>query len=308
MIPSCVPLKKNLGINECNGGNDDLVVINNLRIDNRSPTRIMGVLNVSPESFYKESVKTSRSDIEHAAISMNANGASLIDIGGMSTAPYLDTSISIEEEKKRVTEAVNIVRRSCNLPISVDTPRAEVAKEAIKRGASLINDVTGLKYDANMARIISCYRIPVIVGAYSKNRISGTLSSTIRALRESIELAKGAGIAENMIIVDPSIGFFRKEATSNFSTKMKNLPWYARDQQLIRNLNKLRCLSKPISVGVSSKSFIGELFNLKLNDRLVPALISELKCSLEGAKILRTHHVRETSLALKAAKLFDITR
>lgn len=285
-----------------------MVVINNLRIDNRSPTRIMGVLNVSPESFYKESVKTSRRDIENAVIGMEANGASLIDIGGMSTAPYLKTNISIKEEKKRVAEAVNIVRRCCNLPISVDTPRAEVAKEAIKRGASLINDVTGLKSDMNMAMVISSYRIPIIVGAHSKCEISGTLSSTLRALRESIELAKDAGIAENKIMVDPSIGFFRKEVTSNFSTKVKNLPWYSRDQQIVRNLNKFQCLSKPISIGVSSKSFIGELFKLKLSDRLVPALISELKCSLEGAKILRTHHVRETALALKAAKLFGIAR
>ena len=285
-----------------------MVVINNLRVDNRSPTRIMGVLNVSPESFYKGSVKTSRHDIEITAISMEVSGASLIDIGGMSTAPYLMTEISINEETKRVAEAVSLVKRCCNLPISVDTPRAEVAEEAIKRGASLVNDVTGLKFDKNMANMIAGYGIPVVVGAYSKDRISGTLSSTLKALRESLELAKNAGIAENKIIVDPSIGFFRKEITNNFSTRVAALSWYARDQQIIRNLNKLQCLSKPISVGVSSKSFMGELFKLKLDDRLVPDLISELKCSLAGAKILRTHHVKETSLALKACKLFGIGR
>jgi dihydropteroate synthase len=285
-----------------------LVVINNLRVDIRSPTRIMGVLNVSPESFYKGSVKTSRHDIENTASSMEVSGASLIDIGGMSTAPYLMTEISINEETKRVAEAVSLVKRCCNLPISVDTPRAEVAEEAIKRGASLVNDVTGLKFDKNMANMIAGYGIPVVVGAYSKDRISGTLSSTLKALRESLKLAKNAGIAENKIIVDPSIGFFRKEITNNFSTRVAALSWHARDQQIIRNLNKLQCLSKPISVGVSSKSFMGELFKLKLDDRLVPDLISELKCSLAGAKILRTHHVKETSLALKACKLFGIGR
>jgi len=266
----------------------------------------MGVLNVSPESFYKGSVKTSRDDIENTAIGMEVSGASLIDIGGMSTAPYLRTYISINEERKRVAEAVSLVKRCCALPISVDTPRAEVAKEAIKSGASLINDVTGLKFDKNMANMIAGYGIPIVVGAYSKDRISGTLSSTLKALRESIELAASAGIAENKIIVDPSIGFFRKEITNHFSTRVTGLPWYTRDQQIIRNLYKLQCFSKPISVGVSSKSFIGELFNLKLGDRLVPDLISELKCSLAGAKILRTHHVKETSLALKAVKLFGI--
>lgn len=266
----------------------------------------MGVLNVSSESFYKGSVKTSKSDIENTVIGMEANGANLIDIGGMSTAPYLETYITAKEETKRIVRAVGLVKRCCNLPISVDTSRAEVAREAIKIGAALVNDVTGLKFDKNMANMISSYGTPVIVGAYSKDRISGTLSSTLKALRESIELAASAGIAENKIIVDPSIGFFRREITNLFSTRVTGLPWYARDQQIIRNLYKLRCLSKPISVGVSSKSFIGELFNLKLGDRLVPDLISELKCSLAGAKILRTHHVKETSLALKAGKLFGI--
>jgi dihydropteroate synthase len=266
----------------------------------------MGVLNVSSESFYKGSVKTSKSDIENTAIGMEANGANFIDIGGMSTAPYLETFISIKEETKRIVRAVSLVKMCCNLPISVDTPRAEVAREAIKRGASLVNDVTGLKFDKNMANMISSYGTPVIVGAYSKDRISGTVSSTLKALRESLTLAANAGIAENKIIVDPSIGFFRGEITNHFSTRVTGLPWYSRDQQIIRNLNKLQCLSKPVSVGVSNKSFIGELFNLKLGDRLVPDLISELKCSLAGAKILRTHHVKETSLALKAGKLFGI--
>jgi dihydropteroate synthase len=109
------------------------------------------------------------------------------------------------------------------LPISVDTPRAEVAKEAIKRGASLVNDVTGLKFDKNMANMISGYGIPVIVGAYSKDRISGTLSSTLKALRESMKLAKNAGIAESKIIVDPSIGFFRTDVTNEFSTRVTGL-------------------------------------------------------------------------------------
>ena len=162
---------------------------------------------------------------------MEVSGASLIDIGGISTAPYLMTEISINEETKRVAEAVSLVKRCCNLPISVDTPRAEVAEEAIKRGASLVNDVTGLKFDKNMANMIAGYGIPVVVGAYSKDRISGTLSSTLKALRESLKLAKNAGIAENKIIVDPSIGFFRKEITNNFSTRVAALSWYARDQR-----------------------------------------------------------------------------
>lgn len=285
-----------------------MVVINNLRIDNKSPTRIMGVLNVSPESFYKASVKTSEPDIENTSIDMEACGASFIDIGGMSTAPYLQTHLSIEEEKKRVTRAISIVRRHCTLPISVDTPRADVAKEAIASGASVVNDVTGLKFDQSMAKMISDSGVPVIIGAYSKDRISGTLSSTIKALHESLELAYYAGITEDKIIVDPSVGFFRKEATNTFCTRITGKSWFDRDQEIIKNLGKLQCLSKPISIGISNKSFLGELFKLKISNRLIPTLIAEVKCSVDGAKILRTHHVRETVLALRAAKLFGIDK
>jgi dihydropteroate synthase len=266
----------------------------------------MGVLNVSPESFYRGSVKMSKLDVENTAINMQDGGASIIDIGGMSTAPYLKTHISIEEETKRVTKAISIVKKCCTLPISIDTPRADVAIEAIRRGASVVNDVTGLKFDKNMANMISSRGIPVIVGAYSKDRISGTISSTIKALSESLALAENAGIAGNKIIVDPSIGFFRREVTNIFCTRITGLSWFRRDQQIVMNIDKLQCLSKPISIGVSNKSFIGELFELKVSDRLIPSLISELKCSLGGAKILRTHHVRETALALKACKVFGI--
>lgn len=283
-----------------------MVVINKLHIDNRSSPIIMGVINVSPESFYGGSVKTSKRDIENTAIDMQARGASIIDIGGMSTAPYLKTRISIEEETKRVTEAIRIVTKCCTLPISIDTPRADVAIEAIRRGASLVNDITGLKFDKNMANMISSRGIPVIVGAYSKDCISGTISSTIKVLRESLALAENAGIAGNKIIVDPSIGFFRREVTNTFCTRITGLSWFRRDQQIVLNIDKFQCLSKPISIGVSNKSFIGELFKLKISDRLIPTLISELKCSLGGAKILRTHHVRETALALKSCKEFGI--
>lgn len=285
-----------------------MVVVNNLRIDNRSPVRIMGVINVSPESFYSRSVKTSRTEIEDTARKMESEGASLIDIGGMSTAPYLRTNISIQEEKERVSEAVSIVKKCCTLPISIDTPRVEVVREAFERGASLVNDVSGLKYDKNMAAFIAEHGIPVIVGAYSKDRVSGTVVSTVKALRESLDLAKEAGIQDTKIIVDPSIGFFREEVLNDFSTKITNMSWYTRDLQIIRNLARLQCLAKPIAIGVSRKSFIGQLFKLDLNDRLIPGLVAEIECVLNGANVLRTHHVKETALSLQGCKLFGIRK
>jgi dihydropteroate synthase len=285
-----------------------LVLIKDLHIDNNSPVRIMGVINVSPESFYKHSVKISRIQIERTARKMESEGASIIDIGGMSTAPYLKTSISIQEEKKRIADAISIVTRCCSTPISIDTPRVEVVREAIERGASLVNDVTGLKYDKDMAAFIAERKIPVIVGAYSKERVSGSIISTMKALQQSLTLAKEAGIRDNKIIVDPSIGFFREEVLNDFSTRITNMSWYTRDLEIVRHLGRLKCFKKPIAIGVSRKSFLGQLFKLNLNDRLIPGLVSEIKCILNGANVVRTHHVKENALSVRACELFGVSK
>jgi dihydropteroate synthase len=286
----------------------NLVVVDTVRIGGRTSPRIMGVINVSPESFYKPSIKKSKTDIAITARRMQTDGASFIDIGGMSTAPYLRTNISIEEETRRICDAICIVKESCNLPVSVDSPRAEVVRQAIDRGASLVNDVTGLKYDKDMPALIASCGIPVIVGAFSKQQISGTLASTLESLQESLKLGKNAGIRDNKLIVDPSIGFFRKVVLNDFGTRITHLSWYKRDLQIIRNLNKLQCLAKPIAIGISSKSFLGQLFKLNFEDRLIPALLSEIKCVLNGASLIRTHHVRETALSLHACRTFGIIK
>src|SRR5574341_538332 len=150
-------------------------------------TRIMGVINVSPESFYKHSVKVSAKEIARAAEQMEEQGADFIDIGAMSTAPYLKTMISAEKEIERLKRAIRIVKDACNLPISVDTPRARTAEVALNLGADIINDVTGLKYDPEMARIAADHDASVILSAYEKRAVSGNaIRITIQALRSSI--------------------------------------------------------------------------------------------------------------------------
>jgi dihydropteroate synthase len=266
----------------------------------------MGVINASPESFYKGSVSTSVEDIAGAARQMQQDGAKIIDIGAMSTAPYLDTAVSIEEEKRRIRMAVRAAKQACDLPVSVDTPRAAAAAEGIAAGADAVNDVTGLKHDSSMAKLVSDAQVPVIIGAYSTAPTTGRLSGTIRALKESIALAKKAGIKDSMMIIDPSIGFFRSEGKSPFFTKMIDVPWYIRDTNVLSDLKKLAELGKPVCVSASRKSFIGHLLGLPAaKDRLVPSLICEAVAVLNGASIIRTHSVRETVQALTTLQLIS---
>ena len=279
--------------------------IGKLRIGEKVPARIMGVINVSPESFYKNSVKTKVNEIAIVATEMQKTGADMIDVGAMSTAPYLETIISVEQETRRMTHAIEVIKRNCSLPISADTPRAEVAKEAIKLGADAINDISGLKYDKKMADIVARSGLPIIIGAYGGRsaRISGSVLGTMKVLNESISIAKSSDIGADNIIIDPAVGFFRAKGKNPFFTKMTDFPWYIRDIEVISNLKKLKIFSKPICICVSRKSFIGNIFNLEPEERLIPSAATELICILNSANLIRTHDVRETWQTLLTSEL-----
>jgi len=283
-----------------------LTSIGKLRIGEKVPARIMGVINVSPESFYKNSVKTKVNEIATVAKEMQETGADMIDVGAMSTAPYLETIISVEQETKRMSHAIEVIKSNCSLPISADTPRAEVAKEAIKLGADAINDISGLKYDKKMADIVARSGLPIIIGAYGGRsaRISGSVLGTMKVLNESISIAKSSDIGADNIIIDPAVGFFRAKGKNPFFTKMTDFPWYIRDIEVISNLKKLKIFSKPICICVSRKSFIGNIFNLEPEERLIPSAATELICILNSANLIRTHDVRETWQALLTSELF----
>ena len=280
--------------------------IGNVLVTRNSSVRVMGIINVSPESFYKGSIKTTTRSIAQSAATMQQDGAHLIDIGAMSTAPYLENNISIEEEIERMKRAVKIVRNNCNLSISADTPRSAVAREAVNLEVDCLNDITGLKYDGNMADIVAESKLPVIIGAYghskrtqSKLIVTGKISSTSRLLKESLGIAKKMGIKSGKIIIDPSIGFFRANGKNPFFTIIRDRPWYIRDIEIISGLRKLETdFSNPICISVSRKSFIGKLLDLKTEERLIPSLVFEIISALNGAKIIRTHNVKETVHAL----------
>jgi len=273
----------------------------------------MGIINVSAESFYQDSIKTTTKDIALTAKTMERDGANIIDVGAMSTAPYLDTVISAEEEILRMSHAIRIIKKNCNLPISIDTPRAVVAKEAIGLGVEAINDITGLKYDEDMAYVIAESKLPVIVGAYNirndkeslQQWAGGTITGTKKLIRESLSIARVAKIKDDNVIVDPCVGFFRSEGKNPFFTVMKEYPWYIRDLEVISGLEQLRTFSNQICVSVSRKSFIGRLLTIKPEDSLIPSIASEIICVRKGAKLIRTHDVKETVQALLISELIN---
>ena len=281
--------------------------LGNVHVGNSNPVRIMGILNTSPESFYKKSISTSRQRIVNAVHRMEDEGADFIDVGGMSTAPYLSTMVSEKTEVSRIIKAVKIIQQASNLPISVDTCRSVIAREALELGVDIINDVTGLKYDHMMPKIIEKYRPSLVLCAYSKKTITGNqLLKTKYLLKESLEIAKSAKIPRAKIVLDPAIGFFRKKGRNSFFTKI-NSDWVKRDLLILENLRSIK-LNNPILVSVSNKSFIGKILKKQNpSDRLAGSLAAEAVCVLNGADIIRTHNVSETREAVTVAQKLSKT-
>lgn len=265
-----------------------------VKIGDEHPVRIMGVINVSPESFYKGSVRKSPNEIANLAKKMGEEGADIIDIGAMSTAPYLKTEISIEEEIERLSMAIKVVKETVSLPISADTTRSKSAEAAMKAGATIINDVHGLKGDENMARIVSDYDASLVIAAHAIKHDQGNPVEKINtALKESLNIARKAGIDDEKIVIDPAIGFIRDA----------NIPWQVWDCYVIKNLEKLRELNKPICIAVSRKSFIGKILNQKEpEDRLFGSLSATAIAVYNSAHLIRTHDVISTLQVVRLAE------
>ena len=273
-----------------------------IHVGNSNPVRIMGILNTSPESFYKKSISISKERIRDAVRRMEDEGADFIDVGGMSTAPYLSTMISEKTETNRIIKAVKIIQQTSNLPISVDTSRATVAEEALELGVDIINDVSGLKYDPMMPKTIEKYCPSLVLCAYSKKTITGNqILKTKYLLKESLKIAKSANIPKSKIVLDPAIGFFRKEGMGSLFTKI-NSDYVQRDLFILKNLRSIK-LDNPILVSVSNKSFIGKILKKKNPiDRIYGSIAAELVAIRNGADIIRTHNVDKTKNAMTIAQ------
>jgi len=273
-----------------------------------NPVRIMGIINTSPESFFRESVITDKKKLAQTIKEIEDEGANFVDVGGMSTAPYLNTLISEKMEIARITRAVKVIQKVSNIPISIDTCRAEVAKAALELGVDIVNDISGLKYDKNMSKVVEKFEPSLILCAFSKNVIRGNQLRQVRnLLHESLTIARSANISSNKIVVDPAIGFFRKSGKNKFFTKI-NSDWLKRDLLILNNL-KLIKQKNPILVSVSRKSFIGSLLKIKNpSERLYGSIAAEVVAVLNGADIIRTHNVRATREAIQIAQKLSCFR
>ena len=278
--------------------------LGNIGVGGKNPVRIMGILNTSPESFYKKSIKVTKQQIANTIKQMEIDGADFIDVGGMSTAPYLSTIVSEKIESQRILNAIKIIQNVSNLPISVDTCRANVAKSALEHGIEIINDISGLKYDDKMIDVIGKYFPSLVLCAFDSKTVTGNPQSTKSLLKDSIRIAKTAGVQSSKIVLDPAIGFFRKSGSGSFFTKIKS-DWIQRDLSIIQNLKSIK-MEYPIMISVSNKSFIGKLLGKEnVSDRLFGSLAAEVVSVLNGADIIRTHNVAETKDAITiASKLF----
>jgi len=275
-----------------------------IKLGDDHPVRIMGVINASPESFYKGSVKSTAEEASEVAAVMVKEGADIIDVGGMSTAPYLATEISVEEETKRVTAAIRAIRDSVKVPISVDTPRPDPAEAALEAGANIVNDVSGLKQGARMAQLIAKHDASAILMAFEAKTLSGTPMERITsALKETLDLGSKAGIPEDRIVVDPGLGFFRKDGRGFGFSPSSELSWYAWDCTVIRELGQLRSLGRPSCISISRKSFIGKILGLENPDeRLVGSLAATAIAVFNGIHLVRTHDVAATVEAVRMAE------
>ena len=250
-------------------------------------TYIMGILNVTPDSF-SDGGKFNQIDaaLKHAE-EMIRDGADVIDIGGESTRLGY-TKISDEEETDRVVPVIEAVKKEFEIPISVDTYKSGVAEAAAQAGADLINDIWGLKYDARMAEVIAKSGLACCLMHNRDNtEYRNFMEDMKQDLRETIALAKAAGIADDKIILDPGVGFAKS---------------YENNLEVIRRLKEFNELKYPVLLGTSRKSVIGLTLDLPAAERVEGTIVTTVMAVEAGCMFVRVHDVKENHRAIQMAE------
>jgi dihydropteroate synthase len=256
-------------------------------------TFIMGVINVTPDSFYCGS-RYSKDTVLQTAHRMEQDGADFIDIGAESSRPGADP-ISTREEKKRLASILPLVAKRLSIPVSIDTQKAAIAEFAIDHGAVIVNDISGLRSDKKMVGVVARHRVAVALmhmrgtpkTMQKKPRYADLMAEVHDYFTKRISFALDSGVDEKRIIIDPGLGF-GKQLEDNY--------------EIIRRLKELTIFRRPILVGHSRKSFVGKPFNLPPEQRLEGSLALEALLIQNGASILRVHDV---AAAKRAARLVD---
>ena len=254
-------------------------------MDDRDRVRVMGILNVTPDSFFDGGADASPEAAVRRGLAQVAEGADLLDIGGESSRPGSDP-VTAEEEMRRVLPVIEGLRRKTGIPISIDTTKAAVAREAIARGASIVNDISAMRFDKAMAGVVAESGASVVLmhmlGRPKTMQVAPSYADVIEDLcaffGERIAAAIDAGIPRNRLLIDPGIGF-GKDLGANLD--------------ILRNLPRFRTFGVPIVVGLSRKSFLGRITGLDQQDRLPGTIAANAVAVARGANIIRVHDVKE---------------
>jgi dihydropteroate synthase len=247
------------------------------RFDWGRRTYVMGIVNVSPESFSGDGIATVDAAVEQA-LRFAADGADILDVGGQSTRPGFE-EIGIEEELRRIIPVIEAILASVDLPVSVDAYRAPVAEAALDAGAHLVNDIWGFRHDPAVARLAAERGIPAVVMHNQRGREFRDVIADVRAgLEESLRVASDAGLTRDKLIIDPGFGFGWKEE--------QNL-------EMLRRLSELTDFRLPMLVGTSRKSTIGAVLDLPVERRLLGTAATVAVSIANGADIVRVHDVAE---------------
>lgn len=260
------------------------MIIGNKEFDTKNQTYIMGILNVTPDSFSDGgNYNTLDSALFHAE-QLIQEGADILDIGGESTRPGY-TMITDEEEIHRTAPVIEGIKKHFDIPVSIDTYKSAVAEAALSSGADLVNDIWGFKYDPKIAETVAKHQASCCL---MHNRTEAVyqdfLTDLIDDLKESISLAQKAGISNERIMLDPGVGFAKT---------------YEMNLKIIRDVQRLEALGFPVLLGTSRKSVIGLTLDLPSNERLEGTLATTIYGMMHGCSFVRVHDVKENKRAIK---------
>lgn len=261
--------------------------IGNRTFDRNNHTYVMGILNLTPDSFSDGGRWNDRDRALGHVEEMISEGMDILDIGGESTRPGY-TMLSDEEEMERVLPIIGEIKANFDIPVSLDTYKSRVAEAGIKAGADMINDIWGLKYDDRMAQVIAAAHIPCCLMHNRRTPEYKSFMQEVAAdLSETLRLAEQAGIPEDKIILDPGVGFAKT---------------YEQNLEVINCLEELKILGCPLLLGCSRKSVIGLTLDLPASERMEGTLVTTVMAVIKGCSFVRVHDIKENVRAIRMAE------
>ena len=268
------------------------MLIGNREFDTKNQTYVMGILNVTPDSFADGGRYNNLDSALRQTEKMISEGADIIDIGGESTRPGY-TLLSNEEEISRVVPVIEAVKKRFDIPISLDTYKAEVARAGILSGVDMINDIWGLKYDTQMAGVIADAKLPCCLMHNRKEAVyQDFMKDMIADIEESLEIAQRAGIDCERIMIDPGVGFAKS---------------YEQNLMAIHHVDQLHCFGLPILLATSRKSVIGLTLDLDKDQRVEGTVATTVVGTMKNVSFVRVHDVKENVRAIKMTRAIMVS-